>query len=103
MTLRSRFGAPVAQYLTSESRAKARRQRFEEDRRRRGAPHEVWFFHRPEDPHSQLVLSALPQFTERFRVRLRCATVPAPPPQFEPRAEILAGYEREDAAALAAR
>ncbi|HUR40537.1 MAG TPA: DsbA family protein [Verrucomicrobiae bacterium] len=57
------------------ARAQAERRRLAENR-----PHEVRFFHQPDDPHSHLALQALPAFLARFNARVLPHVVAQPAP-----------------------
>jgi 2-hydroxychromene-2-carboxylate isomerase len=56
-------------------RLERRRARREAARRSAGRPHEVLYFHQPDDPYSQLAAQALPAFLQRYDVQLRAHVV----------------------------
>lgn len=58
----------------------ARRARAEQRRQREGRPHEVLYFHQPDDPYSQLAAQTLQPLLQRYDIRLRPQVVARPAP-----------------------
>jgi 2-hydroxychromene-2-carboxylate isomerase len=71
-------------------------------RRVRGQPPVVHFFHQTDDPHSHLLLQALPEFVSRYAVELRMHGVSPPGDSVAPDRPRLLEWSRRDAAGLAA-
>lgn len=56
--------------FASESAMLAARQKAEARRLALGRPHEVYYFHQPDDPYSQLAVQTLASFVSRYQVQL---------------------------------
>lgn len=70
----------VMRRLVDSGRAGQRRLRAEQARTRAGRPHQVYYFHQPDDPYSHLAAQALRPFLDRFDVQLHpCIVAEATP------------------------
>jgi 2-hydroxychromene-2-carboxylate isomerase len=78
-----------------------RRAQAEAKRQRQGRPHEVRYFHQPDDPYSHLAAQVLRRFTERYDVRLRPCVVAQPTPIAIHEKQLWDAWARRDAAAIA--
>jgi len=101
MSLRSAISPWISDSITSAGSRQARRRRFELARRRRGAPHEVGYFHEVADPYSALVAGRLGEFECRYGISLVPHIVPAAPDWAAPEREHLGRYALRDAIAVA--
>ena len=103
MSLKTYFVSRGLERFLGEHRLAKRRRQLERSRRRRGAPHQLEYFHEPGEPYSALLLQLLPELIERYDVELKVwLTDPAPDWAAPERAALIA-YSRRDAAALANR
>lgn len=93
----------IARHLLSPARRDAQWARFERQRKRKGLPHKVSYFHDVADPYSQLMVQVLPNFLARYDVELKPYLVPTAPDWAAPDRPRLDAYAREDAEQLAAR
>jgi 2-hydroxychromene-2-carboxylate isomerase len=80
----------------AEQRAAAERARVR-DRR----PHEVHYFHQPDDPYSQLAAQALRPFLDRYDVHLRARVVARPTPIAIHEQRLWQDWARRECAAMA--
>lgn len=78
-----------------------RRQRAERVRRRESRPHEVWYFHQADDPHSQLAAQALAPFLDRYDVCLRPRVVALPTPIAIHEGKLWRAWARRECAEMA--
>lgn len=91
----------VARWLTSESRQNLKRRRAEVGRRFARAAHEVFYFHRADDPYCQLMVQALPDLAERFDVKIIPLVVERLPANMYPDPARFEAYTILDASRLA--
>ena len=77
------------------------RARAEAARQRQGRPHEVLYFHQPDDPYSHLAAQALRGFVERYDVQLLPRVVAQPTPIAIHEKRLWDNWARRDAAAIA--
>ncbi|WP_405241515.1 DsbA family protein [Lentisalinibacter salinarum] len=103
MSLKTAIVSRLTESFLGEARLRRLRRKAESRRRKEGRPHVVEFFHQPDDPHSRLLVQALPAFVERYDAELRIWLVGPPPDWAAPERERLADWSRVDAARLAAR
>lgn len=87
--------------LLSRDRLLRQRASAERQRRARGLPHEVHYFHQADDPYSALAAQALAPLAARYDITLRPQVVGPPPDDAAPERERLAAYSRVDAHRLA--
>ena len=80
---------------------RARRQKAEARRRRRGAPHVVDYFHQLDDPYSHLAAQVLATFAARYDVVLRLHLIRASGRASQPELEKLGVWARRDAELIA--
>ena len=92
----------VYRVLTSSGRREARRKRAEAQRKRRGEPHRVHYFHRPGDPACVLMAPLAAVLCDRFDIELTVHLTGLPAADVNPDPERLPGCARRDTAALAA-
>lgn len=78
-----------------------RRERAERARRRQGRPHEVWYFHQPDDPHSHLAAQALQGFADRYTVQMHPRVVAQPTPIAIHEQTLWDAWARREGAAMA--
>ncbi|MBM3386721.1 MAG: 2-hydroxychromene-2-carboxylate isomerase [Betaproteobacteria bacterium] len=102
MSLQTLLTPWVSQWLLSPERLQRQRARAERQRRRRGAAHEILYFHQVDDPYSALAAQSLPLLAQRYEVQIRPFLVPAPGDDVAPERERLEAYSRDDAQWLAA-
>jgi 2-hydroxychromene-2-carboxylate isomerase len=102
MTSLARRIAPRAiQLLTSPHTRAARRSLAELQRRLRGEPHRVLYFHQVDDPYSQLAAQLLGELERRYEVELAPRLVGPPSDEAAPERERLEAFARKDAADVA--
>lgn len=99
--LRAGLGSLVASAITSPRLRDLRRRRFETRRKRRGADHEVHYFHQVDDPYSALTAQVLAGLVRRYDIRLVPHLVPPPKTWAAPDRARLAAYSLDDAQAAA--
>ena len=99
--LRKLMSRRVLGRLTDPALLRARRQKAEARRRRRGEPHVVDYFHQLDDPYSHLAAQVLATFTERYDVVLRLHLIRASGGTSQPELEKLAAWARRDAELIA--
>ncbi|MEM7451174.1 MAG: DsbA family protein [Pseudomonadota bacterium] len=87
--------------FTSGKAIEKRRRRAEAERRKRGEPHVVEYFHQLDDPYSHLTAQVLATFAERYDIELRCYLTRATGGKNQPELEKLAVWARRDAALIA--
>jgi 2-hydroxychromene-2-carboxylate isomerase len=83
------------------SAVRARREKTEARRRRRGERHVVDYFHQLDDPYSHLAAQVLATFAERYDVVLRVHLVRASGGAYQPAFEKLQVWARRDAELIA--
>ncbi|WP_262690294.1 DsbA family protein [Kordiimonas aestuarii] len=91
----------AAAWLTSGARLQFRRGSAELGRRIRRMPHELIYFHRADDPYSQLMVQVLPDLAARFDVTIRPLVVERLPANMYPDPQRFEAYSILDAARLA--
>jgi 2-hydroxychromene-2-carboxylate isomerase len=96
------IGRTVAGLLTSPRLRDTRRRVAALQRRARGAPAVVHYFHQADDPYSHLLLQALPDFAANYDVQMALHLVPPPTDAAAPDRARLQAWSRRDAADLAA-
>ena len=70
-------------------------------KRLRGAPRVIEFFHRVDDPYSDLALQCIPSLQERYDVAFRFHLVDTTDRFYAPEPEMLSDYARRDCAQVA--
>jgi len=70
-------------------------------KRLRGAPRVIEFFHRVDDPYSDLALQCIPSLRERYDVAFRFHLVDTTDRFYAPEPEMLSDYARRDCAQVA--
>lgn len=103
MSLKALIMPPVAERILSEKRLKKLRRKFEYKRQLADKDHIVEFFHDPSDPYSQLLEKVLPEFSEKYKIRLITRLVGPPDDGAAPERDKLASYSATDAQRLAAK
>ncbi|HZP11640.1 MAG TPA: DsbA family protein [Nevskiaceae bacterium] len=78
-----------------------RRVAAEAKRRKDARPHEVLYFHQPDDPYSHLAAQALRPFLDRYDVRLRAHVVDKPTPIAIHEQALWDAWARRECAAMA--
>lgn len=91
----------IYRVLTSSGRREARRKRAEAQRKRRGEPHRVIYFHRPGDPACALMAPLAAALCERFDIEMSVHLTGLPAGDVNPDPERLPAYARRDTEALA--
>ena len=80
---------------------RAKREKAEAQRRRRGEPHVVDYFHQLDDPYSHLAAQVVATFAARYDVELRLHLIRASGGSSQPEFEKLAVWARRDAELIA--
>ncbi len=80
---------------------RARREKAEARRRRRGEPHVVEYFHQLDDPYSHLAAQVLATFAARYDIVVRPHLIRATGGASQPELEKLAVWARRDAGLIA--
>jgi 2-hydroxychromene-2-carboxylate isomerase len=101
MSLARTIRSAVMRRMADAGARDRRRERAERARLRAGAPHEVHYFHQPDDPYSQLAAQALPAFLARYDVRLRPHVVAQPTPIAIHDAKLWRSWARRECTAMA--
>ena len=101
MSLKSLIVPRIAAKLLSEGTRNKKRAQFERQRVKNGEDHIVEFFHDPSDPYSQLLHKVLPEFTERYNVKMLTHLVGPPDEGAAPERDKLIEYSKMDAMRLA--
>ncbi|WP_417457748.1 DsbA family protein [Kordiimonas sp.] len=91
----------VGAWLASEGRQNLARARSEAVRKLKRAPREILYFHRADDPYSQLMVQVLPDLAARFDVRIRPLVVERLPANMYPDPQRYEAYSIIDATRLA--
>jgi 2-hydroxychromene-2-carboxylate isomerase len=93
----------ISQRLLSRERLLALRASAERARRKRGARHQLHYFHQVDDPYSALLADQLLTLLARYDVDIVPHVVPAPADAAAPERERLKDYSRRDAQRLSQR
>ncbi len=101
MSIKSFASKQFSTHLLGEGRRNKARARAERDRRRRGEPHRIEFFHQVDDPYSHLLAQALVKLHERFEVEVVTWLVEPPEDWAAPARALLDSYSLVDARRLA--
>lgn len=101
MSLRSHTVPRIAAKILSKERLDKHRAKFEQARIGSGDDHVVEFFRDPSDPYSQLLEKILPEFQNKYDVRLITHVTGAPEKGAAPERAKLAAYSKMDAMRLA--
>jgi len=101
MTFETFLKSRVAVWLTSETRMNLARTRHEIGRRLSGRDHDVYYFHRADDPYCQLMVQVLPDLAKRFNIRIRPLVVERLPANMYPDPHRFEAYGILDALRLA--
>ena len=91
----------VVQTISSPRARDARRRRAERRRGRAGDPHRVEYFHEVDDPYSHLAAQVLAPLAAAYEIELVPRVAARESGTNAPEPELLAGYARRDAAAVA--
>jgi 2-hydroxychromene-2-carboxylate isomerase len=103
MSIRSLLMPMITQHWLSRERLLKARAKAERERRPRGKPHVVHYFHQACDPYSALLAACLPLLLQRYQIEFVCHVVGPPTAAAAPDRQRLQGYSRQDAQRLAAR
>lgn len=87
--------------VTNVKRVLKRRDKFEAQRRKSGAPHVVEYFHQLDDPYSHLTAQVLARFAEKYDVAVVPHLIRASGGRNQPEFEKLAVWARRDAQLIA--
>lgn len=101
MSVSAFLKASVASWLTSEFKVNMKRRRAELGRRFARRGHEIYYFHRADDPYCQLMVQALPDLAERFDVVIKPRVVERLPANMYPDPARFEAYSILDASKLA--
>jgi len=101
MSFRSAIKSRIAEYITSETRLRRKRETFEKQRKRQGRPHEDHYFHHVSDPYSHLTLQKLSGFQQSYKIKLTIHLISGPPAWATPDRAGLDAYALKDANQLA--
>ncbi|WP_308911908.1 DsbA family protein [Pseudokordiimonas caeni] len=101
MSFESFVKASAASWITSKARLNLQRAGTEIARRVRRQGHELTYFHRVDDPYSQLMVQVLPELKERFDVTIRPRVVERLPAAMYPDPARFEAYSILDSARLA--
>jgi len=101
MSISAFVKASVASWLTSEFKLNMKRRRAELGRRFARRPHEVFYFHRADDPYCQLMVQALPDLSARFDIEIKPRVVERLPANMYPDPARFEAYSILDASKLA--
>lgn len=86
---------------TNPAKLQKRRDRFEAQRRKAGAPHVVEYFHQLDDPYSHLTAQVLAKFAARYDIVIKTHLINAAGGKNQPRLEKLKAWARRDAQLIA--
>ncbi len=103
MSIKSFASKQFSTHLLGEGRRNKVRARAERDRRRRGEPHRIEFFHQVDDPYSHLLAQALVKLHERYEVEVVTWLVEPPEDWAAPARALLESYSLVDARRLAVK
>lgn len=101
MSLKSYIVPRVTERIFGENRLHAKRGKYERQRVKSGAAHEVEFFHDPSDPYSQLLEKTLTTLKANYKIDIITHVVSPPDDGAAPEREMLANYAKTDAMNLA--
>jgi 2-hydroxychromene-2-carboxylate isomerase len=101
MSLRSLLMPALTQRWLSRDRLLKARARAERQRRARGEPHRLHYFHQVDDPYSALLAACLPELLQRYDIELVAHVVGPPADAAAPDRDRLVAYSRQDAQRLA--
>lgn len=101
MSIKSLASKHFSTHLLDERRRDKTRARAERERRRKGEPHRIEFFHQVDDPYSHLLAQALVQLQERYDVEVVVWLVEPPEDWAAPARALLESYSLVDARRLA--
>lgn len=103
MSIKSFASKQFSTHLLGERRQEKARTRAERERRRRGEPHRIEFFHQVDDPYSHLLAQALVKVQERYDVEVLTWLVEPPEDWAAPARALLDSYSLVDARRLAVK
>ena len=101
MSIKSFASKQFSTHLLDERRRDKARARVERERRRKGEPHRIEFFHQVDDPYSHLLAQALVTLEERYEVEVVTWLVEPPEDWAAPARALLESYSLVDARRLA--
>ena len=101
MSIKSFASKQFSTHLLDERRRDKARARVERERRRKGEPHRIEFFHQVDDPYSHLLAQALVKLEERYEVEVATWLVEPPEDWAAPARALLESYSLVDARRLA--
>lgn len=87
--------------VTNVRRVHKRRDKFEANRKKQGASHEVHYFHQPDDPYSHLTAQILSRFADKYDVTVIPHLIRASGGRNQPEFDKLARWARRDAQLIA--
>jgi 2-hydroxychromene-2-carboxylate isomerase len=100
--MKAAIGRTVARVLTSVGVRDARRGLASMQRKARGRPAVVHYFHQADDPYSHLLLQVLPALAADYQIQVVLHLAPPPGDAAAPDRERLQAWSRRDAEGLAA-
>ena len=103
MSIKSFASKQFSTHLLGERRQEKARTRAERERRRRGEPHRIEFFHQVDDPYSHLLAKALVKLQERYDIEVVTWLVEPPEDWAAPARALLDSYSLVDARRLAVK
>ena len=101
MSIKSFASKQFSTHLLDERRRDKARARAERERRCKGEPHRIEFFHQVDDPYSLLLAQALVELQERYDVEVVTWLVEPPEDWAAPARALLESYSLVDARRLA--
>ena len=101
MSIKSFASKQFSTHLLDERRRDKARARVERERRRKGEPHRIEFFHQVDDPYSHLLAQALVTLEERYEVEVVTWLVEPPEDWAAPARALLESYSLVDGRRLA--
>ncbi len=101
MSIKSFASKQFSTHLLDERRRDKARARVERERRRKGEPHRIEFFHQVDDPYSHLLAQALVKLEEHYEVEVAVWLVEPPEDWAAPARAMLESYSLVDARRLA--
>lgn len=101
MSLSKRISPYFTQAVSSERLLKLRRSAQEFNRKRRGLPHEVSFYHKVDDPYCYLLLQMLQRLMSDFDIKVKPHIVSELSKDMFPEPELLKAWSLKDAKLLA--
>jgi 2-hydroxychromene-2-carboxylate isomerase len=103
MSIKSFASKQFSTHLLDERRRDKARERAERERRRKGEPHRIEFFHQVDDPYSHLLAQSLVKLQERYEVEVVTWLVEPPEEWAAPARALLESYSLVDARRLAVK